>query len=88
MVIAFELLFSSALRFGFLGRRFIPAETWVAEAGVAAARVRGASDRGRGAAVRAAIACISGVWCAMSDARAHARCEDDAACRKCGGTTH
>ncbi|MGA2100114.1 MAG: isoprenylcysteine carboxylmethyltransferase family protein [Candidatus Sulfotelmatobacter sp.] len=35
MVIAFELLFSSQLRFGPLGRRFIPAEAWIAQAGIA-----------------------------------------------------
>ncbi len=35
MVIAFELLFSSELRFGLLGHRFIPAEAWVPQAGIA-----------------------------------------------------
>jgi len=34
MVIAFELLFSSELRFGLLGHRFIPTKAWAPQAGI------------------------------------------------------
>ena len=35
MVIAFELLFSSELRFGLLGRRFVSVDAWIPQAGIA-----------------------------------------------------